>query len=829
MKKQTSRKPVLSYFLSVIFFTMGFLLLGQIHSGMLNAVYAANVDIIVPPIATAIQLPTKIDAKDYFIPKAEALWEAKTDQRKGLRVHQYGELLPAGTIVKPDSINGNLVDEMVCVNESWLFFIDEAPGAHFAHPVRIVIVDKETNIQKTIEASMWPVVEPPGDVKKTLFGTFSTRNNHETIILEKQSILGPSSQLLPDLQVLPPISVPLEIDDCCDTWAILVCGYNDLPDTFDDDTNGMYNVLKGLGVSDDHIYYLSPHTSHAGVDRATTYPDVQWAISEVAAQSGTEDKVLFLYSSHGNVNVLSCVPDISPPGQRSISASALDGWLDAIISAEMTIIIEACHSGSLIGLYEDGTYVLAEDELTGDGETNRAVFTSASTDTSSYPDKDYTDAPADPNPGDVGSESIGGFMEAFSVPAADTNLDNAISFNEAFTYAWDNDITRIRGMNMPQMVHTGLNTDDLFLHCYPTCDANGSYVIDCESGLTEILLNGSGSTDPAPCEAFLYSWETDCPGAWFDNQYSATPWLNNLTPEGGALECSASLTVSCLDGNWEDCSSPVRINDPYPPSITCPVDTAIECHESKLPGNTGNAVVSDSCDPAPAVTYSDVISPGDCPDANTITRNWEVTDGSGNSDSCVQMIDVTDETSPVLSGVPEDILVECDSVPEPAVVTASDNCDSNLGLNYSATRTDGSCPSNYTLTRTWSATDQCGNNTTETQVVTVEDTTSPVISCNTPSVITPPDAPIIFTATATDNCDSDLFVEITGYDCFFFTKKGKKINKTESCVVKIVNNQLTILDSGGVGDQITWTVESNDNCGNSTVSECEVEVVNPAK
>ena len=37
------------------------------------------------------------------------------------------------------------------------------------------------------------------------------------------------------------------------------------------------------------------------------------------------------------------------------------------------MIIEACHSGSFIGRYADGTYVQAEDDLTGDGETNRAV------------------------------------------------------------------------------------------------------------------------------------------------------------------------------------------------------------------------------------------------------------------------------------------------------------------------------------------------------------------------------------------------------------------------------------------------------------------------
>ena len=40
---------------------------------------------------------------------------------------------------------------------------------------------------------------------------------------------------------------------------------------------------------------------------------------------------------------------------------------------------------------------------------------------------------------------------------------------------------------------------------------------------------------------------------------------------------------------------------------------------------------------------------------------------------------------------------------------------------------------------------------------------------------------------------------------------------------------LTILDSGGVGDHITWTVSADDGNGNETTVSCEVEVLNPGK
>jgi hypothetical protein len=110
--------------------------------------------------------------------------------------------------------------------------------------------------------------------------------------------------------------------------------------------------------------------------------------------------------------------------------------------------------------------------------------------------------------------------------------------------------------------------------------------------------------------------------------------------------------------------------------------------------------------------------------------------------------------------------------------------------------------------------------------VTVVDDSPPQIACNAPPTITPPDAPIAFTATAVDNC-SDASVTVIAFDCFKFTKKGKRIDKTGSCVVQIDGATVTIVDSGGVGDTITWEVEATDGAGNADSATCEVEVVNP--
>ena len=57
---------------------------------------------------------------------------------------------------------------------------------------------------------------------------------------------------------------------------------------------------------------------------------------------------------------------------------------------------------------------------------------------------------------------------------------------------------------------------------------------------------------------------------------------------------------------------------------------------------------------------------------------------------------------------------------------------------------------------------------------------------------------------------------------------GKTVDKTESCVVTVENGVLTVLDSGGVGDNIDGIVTITDPAGNATVVSCSIFVENPS-
>jgi len=56
-----------------------------------------------------------------------------------------------------------------------------------------------------------------------------------------------------------------------------------------------------------------------------------------------------------------------------------------------------------------------------------------------------------------------------------------------------------------------------------------------------------------------------------------------------------------------------------------------------------------------------------------------------------------------------------------------------LNITYSDQITTGSCPQEYTITRTWTGSDNCGIIKNYTQIINVSDNTDPVIDCNSAS------------------------------------------------------------------------------------------------
>ena len=94
----------------------------------------------------------------------------------------------------------------------------------------------------------------------------------------------------------------------------------------------------------------------------------------------------------------------------------------------------------------------------------------------------------------------------------------------------------------------------------------------------------------------------------------------------------------------------------------------------------------------------------------------------------------------------------------------ADNCDTSLNATYTDVVAAGTCQGEQVITRTWSLTDDCGNNTTQVQTITAKDNTAPTFTAPANTTIYK-DAACAYNADPSitgdvtdeaDNCDTSL-------------------------------------------------------------------------
>jgi ribosomal protein S26 len=213
-------------------------------------------------------------------------------------------------------------------------------------------------------------------------------------------------------------------------------------------------------------------------------------------------------------------------------------------------------------------------------------------------------------------------------------------------------------------------------------------------------------------------------------------------------------TATDLCGNTAEHVQVVTVTDTQAPAFdgTLPAaEVAASCDSIPV---AATLTATDACGSA-TVTFAETRTDGTCAGSYTLTRKWTATDLCGNTAEHTQVVNVTDTQAPAFDGTlpAAEVAASCDSIPAAAVLTATDACGSAT-VTFAETRTDGSCPSSYILTRKWTATDLCGNNAEHTQVVTVTDNQGPTFVETVPTdiIVACGSVPTAPTLTATDNC-----------------------------------------------------------------------------
>jgi hypothetical protein len=129
---------------------------------------------------------------------------------------------------------------------------------------------------------------------------------------------------------------------------------------------------------------------------------------------------------------------------------------------------------------------------------------------------------------------------------------------------------------------------------------------------------------------------------------------------------------------------------------------------------------------------------------------------------------VEDTTAPEFTFVPADYTAECDAEHPMLEAEAVDACGS-VSMSYDEEMAFNGCYSSYAITRTWTATDDCGNSSSVSQVITIVDTTAPTFTNVPASYSLECTEEVTYEeASATDNCAGltlDLVVDTMFSEC----------------------------------------------------------------
>ncbi|PWA06090.1 gliding motility-associated C-terminal domain-containing protein, partial [Flavobacterium psychrotolerans] len=399
---------------------------------------------------------------------------------------------------------------------------------------------------------------------------------------------------------------------------------------------------------------------------------------------------------------------------------------------------------------------------------------------------------------------------AFELTFEDVKTDGACAGSYSVTRTW----TAKDGCNNSSTASQTINVQDITAPVITAqasnitveCDGLGN-----ETAMTDWLASNGGATATDTCSNVTWSnnfdiLSNDCSAAvtvqftakdacgntsntsaTFNVKDSTAPLAPdapiNLTvacagevPPAGSLtatdNCNGTITAQGLDaiapGNcpnsfiitrtWtftdacNNSSSTTQIinviDNVAPVAPVAPANLTVTCPSEVPPANSLTA--TDNCEDQITVQGEDAITPGNCPNSFIITRTWIFSDACGNTSSTVQTINVIDTMAPVFAELPAPITISCPAKPEFTQASAIDNCGGGFTLTFADVKTLGANSSTFSVVRTWTAIDTCGNISTTTQTINVEDKTAPI-------------APIL--STITEQCSATIIAPIAIDGC----------------------------------------------------------------
>jgi len=219
---------------------------------------------------------------------------------------------------------------------------------------------------------------------------------------------------------------------------------------------------------------------------------------------------------------------------------------------------------------------------------------------------------------------------------------------------------------------------------------------------------------PVPWESIDYE---DCGGLAFASEDTLTfPFCS-----GQRIVREVSLTDAC--GAQTQASQTINFIDTTDPVIQMPTEITVSCPN---PVVLSPIVVEDACAEVFVSESVDTVVV-DC--GIQYVRTIVASDVCGNIAQATQVISQIDNIPPEFDWIPNDTTLACsDSVPEAVLPLAIDVCSDIAGVSVEERVEEGNCPAEYTLIRTFTAQDVCGNSIEAEQRIAFVDSVAPILT-----------------------------------------------------------------------------------------------------
>ncbi len=301
-----------------------------------------------------------------------------------------------------------------------------------------------------------------------------------------------------------------------------------------------------------------------------------------------------------------------------------------------------------------------------------------------------------------------------------------------------------------------------------------------------------------------------------DNGSTDNCGVSSITVSPSQFDCNdvgvvlVTQTVADASGNESSCTALVTVEDNIAPNCLAQ-DITIQLDASGTATIADDAVDGGSSDACGIASITISQTSFDCEDLGVVVVTQTVTDNNGNTSTCSANVTVEDNVAPTID-CPADITVAC-AADVPAVNTGdpevSDNCAGVVTVGHVGDVTSNqTCANQFTVTRTYQATDQNGNTAVCVQTITVNDDVPPTAVCQDITIdfalansytITPDDVD----GGSFDNCgDVTLDISQSVFECTEFINNQTmtiQLTVTDECGnTDVCDAQITGIGGGGV-------------------------------